>query len=124
MGGFVAFMSKPSITNVRCLISANLASTLMGEMEGTTLHGPQMTRIEEIEKAYKRYPKLVCGIKSHGESGGMSHWDADALKQAFMAGEGCDLPLYVRAGELFPIADKNQPATESAVEKTTKLLRP
>jgi len=124
VGGFEAFISKPSVTDVRCFMSANLAGALMGGMEGTTLHGPQMTRIEEIKKAYKRYPKLICGIKSHGESGGMSHWDTDVLKQAVMAGEECDLPLYVHTGELFPVADENRPAPESVVEKAIELLRP
>ncbi|MBI78282.1 MAG: amidohydrolase [Rhodospirillaceae bacterium] len=124
VGGFEAFIRNKAITDVRCFVSANLAGALMGGMEGTTLHGPQMTREEEIIKVYDRYPGMICGIKSHGESGGLSHWDTAVLEQAINAGEKRDIPIYVHTGELFPVGGVNRPEPRSVIEKTLKLLRP
>jgi len=124
VGGFHEFIKKQATTDIRCFVSANLAGALMGGMEGTTLHGPQMTRVEEIVKAYERYPHMICGIKSHGESGGLSHWDTEVLEQAIEAGERCGIPLYVHTGELFPVDDANRPPLESVVQKALDVLRP
>lgn len=124
VGGFEAFIQKEALTDVRCFVSANLAGALMGGMEGTTLHGPHMTRIEEVAKAYERYPELICGIKSHGESGGLSHWDMEVLTQAVEAGDDCGIPLYVHTGELFPVNDDNRPVPKSVLEKTLAVVRP
>lgn len=124
VGGFEAFIHKEAITDVRCFVSANLAGALMGGMEGTTLHGPNMTRIDEVVKAYHRYPDLICGIKSHGESGGISHWDLEVLSQAVKAGEECGIPLYVHTGELFPVNNETRPPPESVVEKALAVIRP
>ena len=123
-GGFEAYIRKEAITDVRCFVSANLAGALMGGMEGTTLHGPQMTRVDEIVNAYERHPDMICGIKSHGESGGLSHWDTAVLEQAIEAGRRCDIPLYVHTGELFPVDDAKRPEPRSVVEKTLQYLRP
>ena len=124
VGGFEAFIRNKAITDVRCFVSANLAGALMGGMEGTTLHSPQMTREEEIVKVYHRYPEMICGIKSHGESGGLSHWDTNVLEQAINAGEKCDIPIYVHTGELFPVSKVNRPEPRSVIKKALKLLRP
>ena len=124
VGGFHEFIRNQAMTDVRCFVSANLAGALMGGMEGTTLHGPNMTRVEEIVKAYERYPHMICGIKSHGESGGLSHWDTEVLEQAIEAGERCGIPLYVHTGELFPVDDANLPSVESVVQKVLDVVRP
>ena len=70
VGGFKAYVADPAETDVRCFVSANLAGALMGGMEGTVLHNPDMMRVDAIAEAQSSYPDLVKGIKSHGESGG------------------------------------------------------
>ncbi|MBO6782777.1 MAG: amidohydrolase family protein [Alphaproteobacteria bacterium] len=124
VGGFKAYIADPAITDVRSFVSANVAGALMGGMEGTVLHNPGMMRIEAIEAALADYPGLVKGIKSHGESGGFSHWETEVLEMAVEAGERTGLPLYVHTGELFPVDEDNRPQPEKVMEAFFPLIRP
>lgn len=123
VGGFKAFVADPAITDVRSFVSANVAGALMGGMEGTVLHNPDMMRIDAIEAAAADYPELVKGIKSHGESGGYSHWETEVLRMAVEAGERTGLPLYVHTGELFPVDENNRPQPELVMAEVFPLLR-
>ena len=124
VGGFDAYIAQPAETDVRAFVSANLAGALKGGMEGTTLHNPGMMRIEAIAEATAAYPDLVKGIKSHGESGGLSHWGLDVLKMAVEAGERTGLPLYVHTGELFPVDETNRPDPAGVLEQVVPALNP
>jgi dihydroorotase len=123
LGGFKANIADPAETDVRCFISANLAGALKGGMEGTVLNNPAMMRIEEIEAAVRDYPGLVKGIKSHGESGGLSNWGTEVLEAAAVAGERTGLPLYVHTGELFPVREETRLDPASVLERVVPLLR-
>ena len=124
VGGFKAYIADPAKTDVRSFVSANVAGAIMGGMEGTLLHNPDMMRIEAIVDAASDYPRLVKGIKSHGESGGYSHWGTEVVKMAVEAGNRADLPLYVHTGELFPVDEANRPAPEILMPAVLPLLRP
>lgn len=124
VGGFKAFIADPALTDVRSFVSANVAGALMGGMEGTVLHNPDMMRIDAIAEAHADYPELVKGIKSHGESGGYSHWETEVLQMAVEAGNRTGLPLYVHTGELFPVDENNRPQPELVMESVFPLLRP
>jgi len=124
VGGFKAYIADPALTDVRSFVSANVAGALMGGMEGTVLHNPDMMRIEAIEAALADFPGLVKGIKSHGESGGYSHWETEVLEMAVEAGNRTGLPLYVHTGELFPVDENNRPQPELVMESVFPLLRP
>ena len=124
VGGFDAYIARPAETDVRAFVSANLAGALKGGMEGTTLHNPGMMRIEAIAEAAAAYPDLVKGIKSHGESGGLSHWGLEVLKMAVEAGAATGLPLYVHTGELFPVDEANRPDPAGVLEQVVPALNP
>lgn len=124
VGGFDAYIVRPAETDVRAFVSANLAGALKGGMEGTTLHNPGMMRIEAIAEAAAAYPDLVKGIKSHGESGGLSHWGLEVLRMAVEAGEETGLPLYVHTGELFPVDEGNRPDPAGVLEQVVPVLNP
>ncbi len=124
VGGFKAFIADRAQTDVRSFVSANVAGALMGGMEGTVLHNPDMMRIDAIAAAKSSYPDLVKGIKSHGESGGFSFWETDVLEMAVEAGNLTGLPLYVHTGELFPVNEPNRPRPEILMERVLPLLRP
>ena len=79
VGGFKGHIADHAKTDVRSFVSANLAGALQGGMEGTTLHSPEMTRVDEIVRVANQYPDFVKGIKSHAESGGLSHWGTTVL---------------------------------------------
>lgn len=123
VGGFKAYIADPAITDVRSFVSANVAGALMGGMEGTVLHNPDMMRTDAIIEAQAAYPGLVKGIKSHGESGGFSFWQTDVLEMAVAAGDQTGLPLYIHTGELFPVNEPNRPAPEALMEHVLPLLR-
>lgn len=124
VGGFKAYIADPAETDVRSFVSANVAGALMGGMEGTVLHNPGTMRIDAILAAAQDYPGLVKGIKSHGESGGYSHWGTEVVKLAVEAGNKAGLPLYIHTGELFPVDEDNRPQPEILMEEVLPLLRP
>ncbi|MAI49930.1 MAG: amidohydrolase [Rhodospirillaceae bacterium] len=124
VGGFKAYIADPAKTDVRSFVSANVAGALMGGMEGTILHNPDMMRVDAIIEAQAAYPELVKGIKSHGESGGFSFWQTDVLEMAVAAGDQTGLPLYIHTGELFPVNEPNRPAPDSLMKHVLPLLRP
>ena len=123
IGGFKVHIADRAETDVRSIVSANLAGALQGGMEGTVLHNPGMMRIEAIEQAARDYPGLVKGIKSHGESGGLSQWGTEVLEMAVDAGNRTGLPLYVHTGELFPVAEATRPDPASVLKSVVPLLR-
>jgi len=123
VGGFKAYIADPAETDVRSFVSANVAGALMGGMEGTVLHNPDMMRVDAIVEAKTSYPDLVKGIKSHGESGGFSFWQTEVLEMAVAAGDMTGLPLYIHTGELFPVNEPNRPAPEALMEHLLPLLR-
>jgi dihydroorotase len=123
VGGFKAYIADPAETDVRSFVSANVAGALMGGMEGTVLHNPDMMRVDAIVEAQAAYPELVKGIKSHGESGGFSFWQTEVLEMAVAAGDMTGLPLYIHTGELFPVNEPNRPAPEALMEHVLPLLR-
>ncbi len=124
LGGFKAYVADPALTDVRCFVSANLAGALMGGMEGAVLHNPGITRISEIVRVAREYPHLVRGIKSHGESGGLSRWGLEVLEMAVAAGRAAELPLYVHTGELFPVEEAARPAPAGVLAGLVPVLAP
>ncbi|MEX2454748.1 MAG: amidohydrolase/deacetylase family metallohydrolase, partial [Rhodospirillaceae bacterium] len=124
VGGFKAYIADQALTDVRSFVSANVAGALMGGMEGTILHNPGMMRIDALVAAAADYPGLVKGIKSHGESGGFSHWNTEVLEMAVEAGELTGLPLYIHTGELFPVDEGNRPDPDILMKEVLPLLRP
>ena len=124
IGGFDAYIARPAETDVRAFVSANLAGALKGGMEGTTLHNPGMMRIQAIAEAAAAHPDLVKGIKSHGESGGLSHWGLEVLEMAVEAGAATGLPLYVHTGELFPVDESSRPDPARVLEQVIPVLNP
>jgi dihydroorotase len=123
-GGFKAFVIEPARTDVRAFVSINVAGALKGGMEGPLLHGPEMVRVDELVALAAAHPRVLAGIKCHGESGAFSHWDVEVLKCAAEAGRRADLPLYVHTGELFPVEEAHRPAPESVLPKLLPLLKP
>jgi dihydroorotase len=124
VGGFKGHIADRAKTDVRCFVSANLAGALQGGMEGTTLHSPDMTRVDELVRVANEYPDFVKGIKSHAESGGLSHWGTTVLEMALVAANQADLPIYVHTGELFPVNEATRPSAETVLQKAVSLLRP
>lgn len=122
--GFEAYVIDKARTDVRAFVSINVAGALRGGMEGPMLHGPEMVRIDELVALAREYPRVLAGIKCHGESGSMSHWDVAVLARAAEAGRRADLPLYVHTGELFPVVEARRPATEAVMPKVLALLKP
>jgi len=93
-------------------------------MEATLLHNPSMVRIDELVALASEHPRLIAGIKCHGESGALSHWDVSVLERAVEAGRQADLPLYMHTGELFPVDEQRRPVPESVLDRVLPLLRP
>jgi dihydroorotase len=124
VGGFKAYVADPARTDVRCFISINLAGALQGGMRADILHNPNMVDFEGLLEVAARHPRLVRGIKCHGESGGLSHWGTQVLGRAAEAGRAASLPLYVHTGELFPVDEANRPHPSRVMGQVVPFLKP
>ena len=122
-GGFKALLADPARTDVRAFLSINVAGALQGGMEGTTLHNPGMVDGDGLVKLAAEHPRLIRGIKCHGESGSMSHWDTAVLERAAEAGRAARLPLYMHTGELFPVDEANRPDPDTLLTRIIPLLK-
>ncbi len=123
-GGFKTFIVEPALTDVRAFVSINVAGALKGGMEGEALHSPGMVRVDELVALAAAHPRLVRGIKCHGESGSQSHWGIEVFRKAAEAGRKADLPLYVHTGELFPVDEANRPKPETVLPNILPHLKP
>ena len=123
-GGFKAYVIDRSKTDVRSFISINVAGALQGGMRGDVLHNPGMVDIDALLACAREHPKLVRGIKCHGESGALSHWGLDVLKLAAEAGRRADLPLYCHTGELFPVIEAKRPESSVVLQDVVPILNP
>jgi dihydroorotase len=123
-GGFKAYVIDRAQTDVRAFLSINVAGALKGGMEGPLLHNPEMARVDDFVTLAAQHPRLVAGIKVHGESGALSHWDVAVLERAADAGRRADVPLYVHTGELFPIVEERRPRPESVLPRVLTQLKP
>lgn len=124
LGGFKAYIADPARTDVRSFVSINVAGALQGGMEGTTLHNPGMVSVDSLLQVAAEHPRLVRGIKCHGESGSMSHWGTKVLGMAAEAGKAAGLPLYVHTGELFPVDEDNRPEANAVMRRVLPMLKP
>jgi dihydroorotase len=123
LGGFKAFIADPARTDVRSFVSINLAGALQGGMRAETLHNPHMVDLEGLVEMAQRHPRLVRGIKCHGESGGFSLWGTEVLGRAAEAGRVAGLPLYVHTGELFPVDEANRPHPSRVMGQVVPFLK-
>jgi dihydroorotase len=123
VGGFNAHVVERAVTDVRAFMSINSAGALMGGMKGDVLHGPAMTDLPSVMAAIEKYPRVIRGIKCHGESGAYSHWGTEVFEKAAEAGRAAKLPLYVHTGELFPVVEANRPAARSVLGEFLPLFK-
>jgi dihydroorotase len=122
-GGFKAYVVERARTDVRAFLSINIAGALKGGMEGPLLHNPDMARVDDFVSLAAEHPRLIAGIKVHGESGALSHWDLAVLERAAEAGRRADLPLYVHTGELLPIVEERRPKPDSVLPRVLTQLK-
>ncbi|GAA4335313.1 amidohydrolase/deacetylase family metallohydrolase [Pigmentiphaga soli] len=122
-GGFKAHVIDKSQTDVRAFVSVNVAGALMGGMKGDVLHNPGMTDEPSLLALIARHPRLVKGIKCHGESGALSHWGTQVLEAAAAAGRKAGVPLYVHTGELFPVMEDRRPEPDTVLAAVLPLLK-
>ncbi|MDH3581805.1 MAG: amidohydrolase/deacetylase family metallohydrolase [Hyphomicrobiales bacterium] len=122
--GFRAYVAEPSITDIRCFLSINVAGAMRGGLNGPELHSPEMVDVDALVATARKNPAIVRGIKCHGESGAISRWGIEVLKRAREAADRSGLPLYVHTGELFPVDEANRPTPNTVLGQVLKLLRP
>jgi dihydroorotase len=121
-GGFKAYVIERARTDVRSFLSINVAGALKGGMRGDMLHNPGMVDIDELVALAAAEPKLVRGIKCHGESGAFSHWGTEVLAMAADAGRRANLPLYCHTGELFPVIEAKRPSAAAVFAQVVPVL--
>lgn len=122
-GGLKALIIDPARTDVRSFLSINVAGALKGGMEAELLHNPNMVRVDELVALASEHPRVIAGIKCHGESGSLSQWGVAVLERAAEAGRSANLPLYMHTGELFPVVEARRPAVENVLATALPLLK-
>jgi dihydroorotase len=123
-GAFLETVVKKSKTDVRSFLSVNLAGALKSGLRGDVLHGPQMVEVKEFQRVASGFPGIICGIKCHGESGGISNWGPTVLQAARDCADQTGLPIYCHTGELFPVFEERRPNPETVLDFVIPFMRP
>ena len=122
--GFKVFMVDPSITETLCFLSVNLTGTLRGSKGGPIAQNPQLIDLDVMQRFIEKYPKIIRGIKGHGESGSWSNYGSVMLQRAREIADRTNLPLYVHTGELWKVDERNRPRPESVLPEVLHFARP
>jgi dihydroorotase len=121
--GFLETVVKKSRTDVRSFLSVNLAGALKSGLRGDVMHSPHMVEVKEFVRIAKGFPGIICGIKCHGESGGISNWGATVLQAARDSSDQTGLPLYCHTGELFPVVEERRPDPNTVLDFVIPFMR-
>lgn len=122
--GFKVFMVDPSVTEVLCFLSVNLPGTLRGSKGGPIAQNPQLIDLDVMQRFIEKYPKVIRGIKGHGEASSWSNYGSVMLQRAREIADRTGLPLYVHTGELWKTDERNRPQPESVLPEVLHFARP
>ncbi len=121
--GFLETVIKKSRTDVRSFLSVNLAGALKSGLRGDVMHSPHMVEVKELCRIASGFPGVICGIKCHGESGGLSNWGPTVLQAARDCADETGLPLYCHTGELFPVLEERRPDPNTVLDFVMPFMR-
>ena len=122
--GFKVFMVDPAITDVLCFLSVNLTGTLRGSKGGPVAQNPQLIDLDVMQRFIEKYPKVIRGIKGHGEASSWSNYGSVMLQRAREIADRAHLPLYIHTGELWKADERNRPQPETVLPEVLRFARP
>lgn len=122
--GFKVFMVDPAITEVLCFLSVNLTGTLRGSKGGPVAQNPTLIDLDVMQRFIEKYPKVIRGIKGHGEASSWSNYGSVMLQRAREIADRTNLPLYVHTGELWKADERNRPRPETVLPEVLHFARP
>ncbi len=122
--GFKTFMVDPAITEVLCFLSVNLTGTLRGSKGGPVAQNPQLIDLDVMQRFIEKYPKIIRGIKGHGEASSWSNYGSVMLQRAREIADRTHLPLYVHTGELWKADELNRPRPETVLPEVLHFAKP
>jgi len=122
--GFNVFMVEPSVTEVLCFLSVNLTGTLRGSKGGPIAQNPQLIDLDVMQRFIEKYPKVIRGIKGHGEASSWSNYGSVMLQRAREIADRTNLPLYVHTGELWKADERNRPRPETVLPEVLHFAKP
>src|SRR5688500_15371097 len=101
-----------------------LSAYLVGGMEGhyyPSLYKPDCIDVDATVKAANENRDIVKGFKAHAELGGFARWGIEVMKLAAEIGKRANLPVYIHFGQLWPLPDSREKASNAAVDPDTIL---
>lgn len=122
--GFKTFLIDPAITETLVFMSVNLTGTLRGSKGGPVAQNPELIDLDVMQRFIERYPKIIRGIKGHGESASWSLWGSVMLQRAREIADRTGLPLYVHTGELWKVDERNRPRPETVLPEVLHFVHP
>jgi len=121
--GFRKFIVEPAQTRVRCFMSSYLSGALAGHVY-SALHGPEQINVKVTVAAIEANRDIVCGLKSHAESGHYSRWGLAVLQKSKEIARAAQVPTYVHLGTLWPVRDGVQVDPQKLLSEVIALLDP
>ena len=91
---------------------------------GPPILNPDWADPESLAAMHEKYPDLVRGFKTWGESGSTSQWGFRFLHMGRAAGDLAGLPLYIHTGELYPVDETNRPDPATIMPEVLANARP
>ena len=122
--GFKVFMVDQSVTETLCFLSVNLTGTLRGSKGGPIAQNPQLIDLDVMQRFIEKYPKIIRGIKGHGEASSWSNYGSVMLQRAREIADRTNLPLYVHTGELWKADERNRPRPETVLPEVLHFAKP
>ena len=122
--GFKTFLVDPAITEVLCFLSVNLTGTLRGSKGGPIAQNPTLIDLDVMQRFIEKYPKVIRGIKGHGEASSWSNYGSVMLQRAREIADRTKLPLYIHTGELWIANERNRPKAETVLPEVLHFAKP
>jgi dihydroorotase len=91
---------------------------------GPPILNPDWADAESLATMHEKYPTLVRGFKTWGESGSTSQWGFRFLHMGRAAGDLAGLPIYIHTGELYPVDESNRPDPATIMPEVLANARP
>jgi dihydroorotase len=122
--GLRAQVIDRATTEVKAFLLVLLIGSCQGNRGGPSVFNVEYCDPDAVVRMHARFPEMIRGVKTYGESGGYSLWHFDLLQLARKAADESNLPLYVHTGEVLVVDEQNRPRPEQIMPAILDYVKP
>jgi len=118
-----AYVIDKAVTDVVAFLMMGYVGATI-RLGGPPILNPDWADADSLAVMHEKYPGLVRGFKTWGESGSTSQWGFRFLHMGRQAGDMTGLPIYIHTGELYPVDETNRPDPATIMPEVLAQARP